>query len=173
MSQKNDNFIDKTFTVLADILLKVLPATKDEKQAFSYYRYGMSAQSSGDYAEALENYYEALKLEEDPCDRSFVLYNIGIIYGNNGNYSKALEYYFQALDLNPNLPQALNNIAVIYHSQALRAQTFDGNEYIDLSKELFDKAAEYWIQALKLAPDNYPGARNWLKVTGRLADNNL
>ena len=44
MNQKNDNFIDKTFTVLADILLKVLPATKDEKQAFSYYRYGMSAQ---------------------------------------------------------------------------------------------------------------------------------
>ena len=35
-AQKNDNFIDKTFTVLADILLKVLPASKDEKQAFSY-----------------------------------------------------------------------------------------------------------------------------------------
>ena len=59
MSQKNDNFIDKTFTVLADILLKVLPATQEEKTAFSYYRSGMSAQSSGSYAEALENYYEA------------------------------------------------------------------------------------------------------------------
>ena len=34
MSQKNDNFIDKTFTVLADILIKVLPATKDEKSFF-------------------------------------------------------------------------------------------------------------------------------------------
>ena len=42
MNQKNDNFIDKTFTVLADVLIKVLPATKDEKKAFSYYRYGMS-----------------------------------------------------------------------------------------------------------------------------------
>ena len=31
MNQKNDNFIDKTFTVLADVLIKVLPATKDEK----------------------------------------------------------------------------------------------------------------------------------------------
>ena len=91
MGQKNDNFIDKTFTVLADILLKVLPATKEEKQAFSYYRYGMSAQSNGDYAEALENYYEALKLEEDPFDRSYILYNIGLIYSNNGDYSKALE----------------------------------------------------------------------------------
>jgi len=45
-----------------------------------------------------------------------------------------------------------------------------------LSKKLsesfnfFDKAGEYWRQALKLAPDNYPGARNWLKVSGRLFD---
>ena len=54
------NFIDKTFTVIADILLKVLPASKQEKQAFSYYRAGMSAQGKGRYAEALQNYYEAL-----------------------------------------------------------------------------------------------------------------
>jgi hypothetical protein len=33
-SQRNDNFIDKTFTVMADILLKVFPASKEEKQAF-------------------------------------------------------------------------------------------------------------------------------------------
>jgi hypothetical protein len=37
-----------------------------------------------------------------------------------------------------------------------------------LAEKLFDKAAEYWRQALKLAPDNYPGVRNWLKITGRL-----
>jgi hypothetical protein len=36
------NFIDKTFTVIADILLKILPASKQEKQAFSYYRAGMT-----------------------------------------------------------------------------------------------------------------------------------
>lgn len=166
------NFIDKTFTVIADILLKVLPASKQEKQAFSYYRAGMAAQSRGRYAEALQNYYEALQVEEDPYDRSYTLYNIGLIYGNTGKYTQALEFYHQALALNSNLPQALNNIAVIYHSQALRAQTLDDDEYIELSKELFDKAAEYWIQALKLAPDNYPGARNWLKVTGRLRENN-
>jgi hypothetical protein len=53
----------------------------------------------------------------------------------------------------------------------LRAQSLEEDEYVELSKELFDKAAEYWIQALKLAPDNYPGARNWLKVTGRLTEN--
>ena len=166
------NFIDKTFTVLADILLKVLPASKQEKEAFSYYRAGMTAQSEGRYGEALQNYYEALQVEEDPYDRSYTLYNIGLIYGNTGKYTQALEFYHQALALNSNLPQALNNIAVIYHSQALRAQSLEEDEYIELSKDLFDKAAEYWIQALKLAPDNYPGARNWLKVTGRLNDNN-
>ena len=166
------NFIDKTFTIIADILLKILPASKKEKQAFSYYRAGMAAQSRGRYAEALENYYEALQIEEDPYDRSYTLYNIGLIYGNNGKYHQALEFYHQALALNSNLPQALNNIGVIYHSQALRAQCYDTEEYLELSKELFDKAAEYWRQALKLAPDNYPGARNWLKVTGRLNEPN-
>ena len=164
MNQKNDNFIDKTFTVLADILLKVLPATKDEKQAFSYYRYGMSAQSSGDYAEALENYYEALKLEEDPYDRSYILYNIGLIYSNNGDYSRALEYYHQALELNSRLPQALNNIAVIYHYQGVKASEA---ENLEVAKSLFDKAGEYWRQAIRLAPNNYIEAQNWLKTTGR------
>ena len=170
MNQKNDNFIDKTFTVLADILLKVLPATKDEKQAFSYYRYGMSAQSSGDYAEALENYYEALKLEEDPYDRSYILYNIGLIYSSNGKYLKALEYFHQALELNVNLPQALNNIAVIYHYQGIKASEV---ENLEVAKTLFDKAGEYWRQAIKLAPNNYIEAQNWLKTTGRIAENSL
>ena len=82
------NFIDKTFTVIADILLKVLPASKQEKQAFSYYRAGMAAQGKGRYAEALQNYYEALQIEEDPYDRSYTLYNIGLIYGIQGNIPK-------------------------------------------------------------------------------------
>lgn len=174
------NFIDKTFTVIADILLKVLPASKQEKQAFSYYRAGMAAQSQGKYAEALENYYEALQVEEDPYDRSYTLYNIGLIYGNIGNNSQALEYYHQALELNSNLPQALNNIAVIYHSSGLNTITMINEEINDLQQaeyralatEFFDKAGDYWRQALKLAPDNYPGARNWLKVSGRLFEEN-
>jgi tetratricopeptide (TPR) repeat protein len=49
----------------------LLPASKQEKQAFSYYRAGMAAQSKGRYAEALQNYYEALQVEEDPYDRSY------------------------------------------------------------------------------------------------------
>jgi tetratricopeptide (TPR) repeat protein len=163
-SQKNDNFIDKTFTIIADILLKIFPASKQEKQAFSYYRDGMSAQSQGEYAQALENYYEALQIEEDPYDRSYILYNIGIIYSNNGKYLKALEYYHQALEFNNNLPQAFNNIAVIYHYQGVKAVE---SENLELAKNLFDKAGSYWQQAILLAPTNYIEAQNWLKTTGR------
>lgn len=163
-TQRNDNFIDKSFTVMADIILKILPTNKQSKEAFAYYRDGMSAQSDGEYAEALQNYEEALRLEEDPYDRSYILYNIGLIHTSNGEHEKALERYFQALELNPQMPQALNNIAVIYHYKGDQAQEAGSGEEAEV---LFDKAAEYWKQAIRMAPNNYIEAQNWLKTTGR------
>jgi len=163
-SQRNDNFIDKSFTVMADIILKILPATKKEKEAFAYYRDGMSAQADGEYAEALENYFEALKLEEDANDRSYILYNIGLIKASNGELDEALKYYFEAVELNPRLPQALNNIAVIFHYKGEKAQEV-GNE--EEAEGLFDQAADFWKRAIRQAPNNYIEAQNWLKTTGR------
>jgi tetratricopeptide (TPR) repeat protein len=163
-TQKNDNFIDKSFTVMADILLKIMPTNKKSKEAFAYYRDGMSAQSDGEYAEALDNYKEALSLEEDPNDRSYILYNIGLIHTSNGEHEKALEFYKEALDLNPRMPQALNNIAVIYHYQGEKEKD-SGND--EVAEDLFDQAAEYWKEAIRLAPNNYIEVQNWLKITGR------
>ena len=116
-TQRNDNFIDKSFTVMADLILKMMPTKQSEKEAFAYYRDGMSAQADGEYAEAMDNYREALTLEEDPYDRSFILYNMGLIHASNGEHQTALEKYHEALDLNPRMCQALNNIAVIFHYQ--------------------------------------------------------
>ena len=163
-SQRNDNFIDKSFTVMADIILKIMPAKKQAKEAFAYYRDGMSAQADGEYAEALENYHEALKLEEDPYDRSYVLYNMGLIHTSNGEHDKGLEYYSEALELNPRMPQALNNIAVIYHYKGEKEKEA-GN--LEAAEGLFDKAADYWKEAIRLAPNNYIEVQNWLKTTGR------
>jgi len=163
-TQKNDNFIDKSFTVMADLILKILPTNKRAKEAFVYYRDGMSAQADGEYAEALENYEEALELEEDINDKSYILYNMGLIYASNGEHDKALELYHQALEFNPRLPQALNNIAVIYHFQGEKAKEAGDN---DGGEALFDKAADYWIRAIRMAPNNYIEAQNWLKTTGR------
>jgi tetratricopeptide (TPR) repeat protein len=163
-TQRNDNFIDKSFTVMADLILKLMPTNKQSKEAFAYYRDGMSAQADGEYAEALENYKEALTLEEDSYDKSYILYNMGLIYASNGEHQQALEFYHEAIELNPRLPQALNNIAVIYHYQGEQAKEA-GNS--DAANALFDQAAEYWKRAIRLAPNNYIEAQNWLKTTGR------
>jgi hypothetical protein len=36
----NGNFIDKTFSIVANILLQIIPTTSGEKEAFTYYRDG-------------------------------------------------------------------------------------------------------------------------------------
>ena len=164
-TQRNDNFIDKSFTVMADIILKILPTNKKAKEAFVYYRDGMSAQADGEYAEALDNYNEALELEENLYDRSYILYNMALIHASNGEHEKALEYYHQSLEHNPRLIQALNNIAVIYHYQGERLKEYGDN---DAAERLFDQAADYWKRAISIAPNNYLEAQNWLKTTGRL-----
>ncbi|KAK9145140.1 hypothetical protein Sjap_005043 [Stephania japonica] len=40
-SQINGNFIDKTFSIVANILLRIIPTTSGEKEAFTYYRDGL------------------------------------------------------------------------------------------------------------------------------------
>ncbi len=163
-SQRNDNFIDKSFTVMADMILQLMPVKRQAKEAFAYYRDGMSAQADGEYAEALENYTEALKLEEDAYDRSYILYNIGLIHAANGQHDVALGYYDQSLEDNPRLPQALNNIAVIHHYRGQKEEE-EGN--LEVAEEHYQKATDAWIRAIRLAPDNYIEAQNWLKTTGR------
>ncbi len=163
-SQRNDNFIDKSFTVMADLILKLLPTNPRAKEAFAYYRDGMSAQGDGEYAEALDNYAEALRLEEDPNDRAFILYNMALVFISNGDHDKALNHYEQALELNGRMPQVLNNMAVIHHHLGSQAQERgDGDE----ADRRFDLAAEFWTKAIRLAPNNYIEAQNWLKTTGR------
>nr|YP_010265849.1 photosystem I assembly factor I [Botrychium ternatum]UHY94418.1 photosystem I assembly factor I [Botrychium ternatum] len=215
-SQRNDNSIDKTFTIVADILLRIIPTTQGEKEASIYYRDGaiwmvksinlilsrlrMSAQSEGEYAEASQNYYKAMRLEIDPYDRSYTLYNIGPIHTSNGEHAKASEYHSQALERNPSLPQAFNNMAVICHYVRLsilwnlpvqyhreerlstHAPSRDGTVLTsrgergeqaiqqgdpETSEAWFDQAAEYWGQAIALAPSNYIEAQNRLRITGR------
>ncbi|CAK0886405.1 unnamed protein product [Prorocentrum cordatum] len=48
-----DNFIDKAFTVMADMVVAGMPLSQQEKDAYQFYRDGMAAQTSGDYSTAL------------------------------------------------------------------------------------------------------------------------
>ena len=40
-SNRNDNFIDKSFTVMADLIVKLLPINARAKEAYVYYRDGL------------------------------------------------------------------------------------------------------------------------------------
>jgi hypothetical protein len=64
------------------------------------------------------------------------------------------------------MPQALNNVAVIFHYRGEQAKA-EGDE--DTAENFFDSAADYWKQAIGIAPNNYIEAQNWLKTTGRAA----
>uniref|UniRef100_A0A251UVK9 Putative photosystem I assembly protein Ycf3 n=1 Tax=Helianthus annuus TaxID=4232 RepID=A0A251UVK9_HELAN len=170
-SRINGNFIDKTFSIVANILLRIIP-TLQEKRGIYYYR---DAQSEGNYAEALQNYYEAMRLEIDPYDRSYILYNIGLIHTSNGEHTKALEYYFERsnethsyhklLIIWPKLSSTVLREGINHLFRPGRTGHSPGDS--EIAEAWFDQAAEYWKQAIALTPGNYIEAHNWLKITRR------
>ena len=163
-SQNKDNFLDKAFTKMAEGIVKVMPIASKEKEAYLYYRKGLAAQNDGDYSEALENYEESLRLEENPVDRSETLKNMAIIYMSNGEEDRALETYTKALEENPKQPSCLKNMGLIYEKRG-RIEQEAGNQ--DDSDIWFDRAAEVWTKAVRLYPGGYLEIENWLKTTGR------
>lgn len=163
------SFLDRAFSFATDILVKVVPLNKQQKEAYDYYRSGMKSQGKGMSNYALNCYFESLKLEENPDDRSYTLYNIGEIYRNTGKLGLALEFFHQALISNPDLAQGYNAIGVIYHSQATRITLEKDESKYHLVEEFYDKAAEYFIEAVNRAPNEYLAVRNWLLSTNRAA----
>ena len=158
--QYPNNIIDQTFTILANILLNNIPTNNNSKNSFKHYRRGIITQSAGNYAEALNNYFEALCFEIDSFDRSYIFYNVRLIHILNDRFNRAIEYYFAFLDRNPTLIQSLNNVAVIYFNYGEKA--LDKDHFI-ISKLLFSRAIEYWKETIRLAPINYIFVQNWLK----------
>lgn len=163
-SQRNDNFIDKSFTVMADLIVKLMPISSRAKEAYIYYKDGLSAQGDGDYAEALDNYEEALKLEDDPIDRGEIFKNMAIIFMSNGEEEKSLGYYAKSLEENPNSPSCLKNMGLIYEKWGRLAQE-EGDQ--DSADRWLDKAADLWGRAVRLYPGGYLEIENWLKSSGR------
>nr|YP_010977073.1 photosystem I assembly protein Ycf3 [Persicaria jucunda]YP_010993312.1 photosystem I assembly protein Ycf3 [Persicaria tinctoria]UEK25706.1 photosystem I assembly protein Ycf3 [Rheum lhasaense]WGU49286.1 photosystem I assembly protein Ycf3 [Rheum rhabarbarum]WKN51985.1 photosystem I assembly protein Ycf3 [Persicaria capitata]WKN52067.1 photosystem I assembly protein Ycf3 [Persicaria nepalensis]WOV68414.1 photosystem I assembly protein Ycf3 [Rheum tanguticum var. liupanshanense]WOZ09495.1 len=110
-SRINGNFIDKTFSVVANILLRIIPTTSGEKEAFTYYR-GLIHTSNGDHTKALEYYFRAL--ERNPfLPQAFN--NMAVICHYRGEqairqgdseiaeawFDQAAEYWKQAIALTP------------------------------------------------------------------------
>ncbi len=149
---------------MAEMIVKMMPIASKEKQAYIYYRDGLAAQNDGDYSEALENYEESLKLEENPIDRSETLKNMAIIYMSNGQEDRALDTYIKALKENPKQPSCLKNMGLIYEKRGRLAQQEGNQDECDI---WLDKAADVWTKAVRLYPGGYLDIENWLKTTGR------
>jgi len=60
-------------------------------------------------------------------------------------------------------------------SNGSNVKVIDGQQKAPKSQKeqqnMFDKAADYWKNAIRLAPNNYIEAQNWLKITGKLNEN--
>jgi tetratricopeptide (TPR) repeat protein len=78
---------------------------------------------------------------------------------------KALKYYYFSIFINPSFTSALNNIAVIYHYQGIKAAE---KKCFGLSESLLQKATFYWTKVVKIDPNSYIEAWNWLKTTRRI-----
>jgi tetratricopeptide (TPR) repeat protein len=150
---------DQTFTILANLLVESVPSSINTRKAFQAYKKGLENQVDGKYAQAFELYIESLELETDSFARSYLYYNIGIIYSQLNQTHRALINLNQSLRLNPSNTGALNNIAVTYHKIAENL-LLEGE--LDQSDIFFERAREYWLEATRLAPDQYLQAQNWL-----------
>jgi uncharacterized membrane protein YhaH (DUF805 family) len=131
------------------------------EEVVAYWEAAMNAQQQGDHNEAIKIYTKALGSEENPRDRSIILYNTALAYSEIGEYEQALECYRQALHLDGEMPQALNNMAVIYHCLGCLAED-KGNR--NEANQYFKEAERRWRDAIRLAPNNYIEAQDWLKT---------
>lgn len=102
--------------------------------------------------------------------------NLGLLYSRLKKYSKAQEEFKQAIYLNPKFGKAFYNLGYLYFIQEKYDDTIEQwekilkiepdfpNKYIVLNnlgmvynkKEIHDKALEYFLQALQLAPEGSP-----------------
>ena len=89
--------------------------------------------------------------ELDPKD-SAVWNNLANYYGHNSPVTKAFEYYEKAIELNPAEP-------VYYQNFATTTYLFrkDAMEHYHITEpQVFDKALDLYVKALKLDPTNFP-----------------
>jgi serine phosphatase RsbU (regulator of sigma subunit) len=84
---------------------------------------GFLAYLEGDVPKSLENYYSALKIQENlkyEKEIATSLNNIASVYNFQGEYDRALEYYIRSLEIRKKLhdkigiTKCLNNISLIY-----------------------------------------------------------
>jgi len=83
---------------------------------------GNAYQSKGDYARAIADYNEAIKLS---FDSAMIYNNRGRAYQQRGDYERAIQDYGQAIRLDPTSALAFNNRGRVNHLQENYAQAIE------------------------------------------------
>lgn len=115
--------------------LQMAEAEKDEVQeAEALYNIGITHQTQGNYAEALNYEMKALNMQKKIADQAATaktLNILGIIYDEQGDYEKALTYYYEALKIfesinnEDKLAMVLTNIGIVLKAQKEYANAAD------------------------------------------------
>jgi len=119
---------------------EILQKTKKYKtEVNTYYNLGLLYSKTGQDKKAEEEFKQVIYLNPE-----FVkgYHFLGLLYFQKGDFDKAIGQWNEILEIEPNFPNkyiVLNNLGLTYEK-----------------KEMPDKALEYFIQALKLAPEGSP-----------------
>jgi len=119
---------------------EILQKTKKYKtEVNTYYNLGLLYSKTGQDKKAEEEFKQVIYLNPE-----FVkgYHFLGLLYFQKGDFDKAIGQWNEILKIEDNLPNkyiVLNNLGIVYKK-----------------KEMPDKALEYFMEALKLAPEGSP-----------------
>lgn len=120
----------------------------------AYLAYGSFLNDIGEEYEASQQYEKSRQLDpKNPAAWN----NLANYYGEFSPVTNAFVYYAKAIELDSNEP-------VYYQNFATTVYLFrkDAREFYNLSEQqVFDKALGLYLQAMKLAPDNFPLATDY------------
>ncbi|MGE5341325.1 MAG: tetratricopeptide repeat protein [Candidatus Omnitrophota bacterium] len=135
--------------LLESLYERVLSGTELETRAKILHNQAMLMQNRGDYASALKQYEQSLKIKEELENRAGVaksLHQIGMIYQDRGDYASALEQYEQSLRIEEELghragvAKSLHQIGNIYYLKGEYASALvQYGQSLKIREEIGDK----------------------------------
>jgi tetratricopeptide (TPR) repeat protein len=126
---------------------------KDPKAWLAHNNLGVVLRQQGRLEEAMDHYYEVLRINPDFAEAH---YNLGSVLADQGRPKEAIDRFYEALRINPDFAVAHNNLGVALMKQ--------GN---------YDKAIVHYYEVLRINPDFAMAHYNLgaiLKHLGRLEE---
>lgn len=182
LETKDNTAVDKSLKdKVSSLDIKV--SVESKNKASSYFNSGVSFQSKGQNALAINEYQKAVSLNPNHLKAH---YNLGILYKWKGEYDKALEEYKETIRIDPNFSKAYYNSGIILKEKGLyndaiskfkKAMQIDprySDAYLGLGviysqvKKDQKQAVLYYKKYLQLSPSGPTSIkiRSWLKSVG-------